>query len=77
MKRNNKIELLAALVNKSIMVNITINGCISHNCYVYLTDSNSCVVTKTYISEFVKPVNYDDRFKRFEYTDITAINVVA
>ena len=51
---NNKIELLKAMVNKPIKVEIKDNLSLVSKYYVYAVYAHSCVVTKDYISEYIK-----------------------
>ena len=74
---NNKIELLKAMVNKPIKVEIKDNLSLVSKYYIYSVDTDSCVVTKDYVSEYVKPANRDSRFKTIKYTDINGIRIMA
>ena len=70
---NNKIEILKAMVNKPIKVEIKDNLSLVSNCYIYSVDTDSCVVTKDYVSEYIKPVNRDSNFKTINVNDIVGI----
>ena len=74
---NNKIELLKAMVNKPIKVEIKDNLSLVSKYYIYSVDTDSCVVTKDYISEYIKPVNRDSRFKSIKYDNINGIRITA
>ena len=74
---NNKIELLKAMVNKPIKVEIKDNLSLVSKYYIYSVDTDSCVVTKDYVSEYIKPANRDSRFKTIKYTDINGIRIMA
>lgn len=51
---NNKIEILKAMVNKPIKVEIKDNLSLVSKYYIYAVYAHSCVVTKDYISEYIK-----------------------
>ena len=74
---NNKIELLKAMVNKPIKVEIKDNLSLVSKYYIYSVDTDSCVVTKDYVSEYIKPANRDNNFKTIKYTDINGIRIMA
>lgn len=74
---NNKIELLKAMVNKPIKVEIKDNLSLVSKRYIYSVDTDSCVVTREYISEYIKPADRDSRFKTIKYTDINGIRITA
>ena len=74
---NNKIELLKAMVNKPIKVEIKDNLSLVSKYYIYSVDTDSCVVTKDYISEYIKPTNRDSSFKTIKYADINGIRITA
>ena len=74
---NNKIELLKAMVNKPIKVEIKDNLSLVSKYYIYSIDTYSCVVTKDYVGEYIKPANRDSNFKTIKYTDINNIKVNA
>lgn len=74
---NNKIELLKAMVNKPIKVEIKDNLSLVSKYYIYSVDTDSCIVTKDYVSEYIKPANRDSRFKSIKYTDINGIRITA
>ena len=74
---NNKIEILKAMVNKPIKVEIKDNLSLVSKYYIYSVDTDSCVVTKDYISEYIKPANRDNNFKTIKYTDINGIRIMA
>ena len=67
---NNKIELLKAMVNKPIKVEIKDNLSLVSKRYIYSVDTDSCVVTREYVSEYIKPADRDSNFKTIKYTDI-------
>ena len=60
---NNKIELLKAMVNKPIKVEIKDNLSLVSKRYIYSVDTDSCVVTREYVSEYIKPADRDSSFK--------------
>ena len=74
---NNKIEIIKAMVNKPIKVEIKDNLSIVTKCYVYAVYAHSCVVTKEYISEYIKASDRDSRFKSIRYNDINGIRITA
>lgn len=74
---NNKIELLKAMVNKPIKVEIKDNLSLVSKCYIYSVDIDSCVVTREYVSEYIKPADRDNNFKTIKYTDINGIRITA
>ena len=74
---NNKIELLKAMVNKPIKVEIKDNLSLVSKYYIYSVDTNSCVVTKDYVSEYIKPADRDSSFKSIKYDNINGIRITA
>lgn len=74
---NNKIELIKAVVNKPIKIEIKDNLSLVSKYYVYSVDTDSCVVTREYISEYIKPADRDSNFKTIKYTDINGIRITA
>ena len=74
---NNKIELLKAMVNKPIKVEIKDNLSLVSKYYIYAVYANSCVVTKEYISEYIKASDRDSKFRTIKYTDINGIRITA
>ena len=74
---NNKIELLKAMVNKPIKVEIKDNLSLVSKCYIYSVDTDSCVVTREYVSEYVKLADRDSNFKTIKYDDINGIRIIA
>lgn len=74
---NNKIELLKAMVNKPIKVEIKDNLSLVSKYYIYSVDIDSCVVTKDYVNEYIKPADRDSNFKTIKYTDINGIRITA
>ena len=78
---NNKIEILKAMVNKPIKVEIKAeikdNLSLVSKYYIYSVDTDSCVVTNDYVSEYIKPANRDSNFKTIKYTDINGIRIIA
>lgn len=74
---NNKIEILKAMVNKPIKVEIKYNLSLVSKYYIYAVDTDSCVVTREYVSEYIKPANRDSNFKTINYTDINGIRIIA
>ena len=74
---NNKIELIKAMVNKPIKVEIKNNLSLVSRCYIYSVDTDSCVVTKDYVSDYIRPANRDSNFKTIKYTDINGIRIRA
>lgn len=45
--------------------------------YIYSVDTDSCVVTREYVSEYIKPADRDDNFETINYTDINGIRITA
>lgn len=74
---NNKIEILKAMVNKPIKVEIKDNLSLVSKYYIYSVDTDSCVVTKDYISEYIKPANRDNNLKTIKYDSINGIRITA
>ena len=74
---NNKIEILKAMVNKPIKVEIKDNLSLVSKYYIYSVDTDSCVVTKDYVSDYIRPANRDSSFKTIKYTDINGIRIRA
>lgn len=74
---NNKIELIKAVVNKPIKIEIKDNLSLVSKHYVYSVDTDSCVVTREYVSEYIKPADRDSNFKTIKYTDINEIRITA
>ena len=74
---NNKIELLKAMVNKPIKVEIKDNLSLVSKYYIYAVYAHSCVVTKDYINEYTKAPDRDSRLKSIKYTDINGIRITA
>lgn len=74
---NNKIELLKAMVNKPIKIEIKDNLSLTHKYYVYAVYANSCILTKEYISEYIKASDRDSRFKSIKYDNINGIRITA
>lgn len=74
---NDVIEVIKAIANKPIKAEIKDNLCLTHRGYIYTVYSNSCVVTREYVSEYIKPADRDDNFKTINYTDINRIRITA
>ena len=78
---NNKIEILKAMVNKPIKVEIKAEVkddlTLVSKRYIYSVDTDSCVVTREYISEYIKPADRDSRFKSIKYDNINGIRIIA
>ena len=74
---NSKIEILKAMVNKPIKVEIKDNLSLVSKRYIYSVDTDSCVVTKDYVSEYIKPANIDSNFKTIKYDNINGIRITA
>ena len=74
---NNKIELLKAMVNKPIKVEIKDNLSLVSKYYIYSVSTESCVVTKEYVSEYVKLAYRDSNFKTIKYDNINGIRIIA
>ena len=74
---NSKIELLKAMVNKPIKVEIKDNLSLVSKYYIYSVDTDSCVVTREYISEYINPADRDSNFKTIKYADINGIRIIA
>lgn len=74
---NSKVELIKAMVNKPIKIEIKDNLSLVSKYYVYAVYTNSCVVTKEYISEYIKASDRDSRFKSIKYDNINGIRIMA
>lgn len=74
---NSKVELIKAMVNKAIKIEIKDNLSLVSKYYVYAVYANSCVVTKEYISEYIKASDRDSRFKSIKYDNINGIRIMA
>lgn len=74
---NNKIEILKAMVNKPIKVEIKDNLSLVSKYYVYSVSTESCVVTKNYVSEYIKLADRDNNFKTIKYDNINGIRIIA
>ena len=74
---NSKVELIKSVVNKPIKVEIKDNLSLVSKYYVYAVDANSCVVTKEYISEYIKVSDRDSKFKTIKFKDINGIRITA
>lgn len=76
---NNKVEIIKAMVNKPIKVEIKADVkddlYLVSKRYIYSVDTDSCVVTREYVSEYIKPADRDDNFETINYTDINGIRV--
>ena len=76
---NNKVEIIKAMVNKPIKVEIKADvkddvNLVSKR-YIYSVDTDSCVVTREYVSEYIKPADRDDNFETINYTDSNGIRI--
>ena len=49
----------------------------SVNVTIVTNDTDSCVVTREYVSEYIKPADRDDNFETINYTDINGIRITA
>ena len=74
---NNKIEILKAMVNKPIKVEVKDNLSLVSKYYIYSVDTDSCVVTKDYVSEYIKASDRDSNFKTIKYDNINGIRIIA
>ena len=74
---NSKIEILKAVVNKPIKVEIKDNLSLVSKYYIYAVYANSCILTKEYISEYIKASDRDSRFKSIKYDNINGIRITA
>ena len=74
---NNKIEILKAVVTKPIKVEIKDNLSLVSKYYIYSVSTESCVVTKEYVSEYVKLADRDSNFKTIKYDNINGIRIIA
>ena len=78
---NSKIEILKAVVNKPIKAEIKAevkdNPTLVSKRYIYSVDTDSCVVTREYVSEYIKPADRDSNFKTIKYADINGIRITA
>lgn len=59
---NSKIEILKAVVNKPIKAEVKAEVTLVSKRYIYSVDTDSCVVTREYISDYIKPADRDDNF---------------
>ena len=77
---NNKIEIIKAMVNKPIKVEIKADVkddlTLVSKRYIYSVDTDSCVVTREYVSEYIKP-DRDDNFESINYNDSNGIRITA
>ena len=85
---NNKVDI-KAMVNKPIKVDIKAEVkadikadvkddlTLVSNRYIYSVDTDSCVVTREYVSEYIKPADRDDDFETINYTDVDGIRITA
>lgn len=74
---NSKVELIKAVVNKPIKIEIKDNLSLVSKYYVYAVDTDSCVITKEYVSEYIKPADRDSNFKTIKYDNINGIRIMA
>lgn len=74
---NSKIEILKAVVNKPIKVEIKDNLSLVSKRYIYSADAESCVVTREYVSDYIKPADRDSNFKTIKYSNINGIRITA
>lgn len=74
---NNKVELLKAVVNKPINIEIKDNLSLVSKYYVYAVYAHACVITKEYISEYIKASDRDSRCKSIKYDDSNGIRITA
>ena len=74
---NNKIEIVKAMVNKPIKAEVKDDLTLVSKRYIYSVDTDSCVVTREYVSEYIKPADRDDNFETINYTDINGIRITA
>lgn len=74
---NNVFEIIRAIASKPIKIEIKDNLGLTNRCYIYTAYTNSCVITKDYIIEYVKASDRDSRFKTIKYTDINGIRITA
>ena len=51
---------------KDDSVNVTLDS----KRYIYSVDTDSCVVTREYVSEYIKLADRDDNFETIDYEDI-------
>ena len=64
---NNKIEIIKAKIKDDLSL-------VSKR-YIYSVDTDSCVVTREYVSEYIKAADIDDNFKTIKYADINGIRI--
>lgn len=50
------------MVNKPIKVEIKDNLSLVSKRYIYSVDTDSCVVTREYVSKYIKPADRDSNF---------------
>lgn len=74
---NSKVELIKTVVNKPIKIEIKDNLSLVSKYYVYAVDTDSCVITKEYVSEYIKPADRDSNFKTIKYDNINGIRIMA
>ena len=76
---NNKIEIIKTMVNKPIKAEIKAeikdNPTLISKRYIYSVDTDSCVVTREYVSECIKPADIDDNVETINYTDINELEL--
>ena len=74
---NDVFEIIKTITSKPIKAEIKDNLGLTYRGYVYAVYTNSCVITKEYISEYIKVFDRDSRFKTIKYSDINGIKITA
>ena len=69
--------IIKAMDNKPIKVEIKDNLSLVSKYYIYSVDTDSCVVTKEFVGEYIKPANRDSNFKTIKYDNINGIRITA
>ena len=73
---NNKVEIKAE-VKAEVKAEIKDDLTLVSKRYIYSVDTDSCVVTREYVSEYIKPADRDDNFETIKYADINGIRITA
>lgn len=74
---NNYLAMNICEAIMPIKVEIKDNLSLVSKYYVYAVYAHSCVVTKDYISEYIKASDRDSNFKTIKYADINGIRITA
>lgn len=70
---NNKVEINKPMVNKPIKVEIKADvkddlSLVGKRC-IYFVDTDSCVVNREYVIEYIKPADRDYNVETINYND--------